>query len=778
MYLSNSSFVPIIVTQVITRAGLKALAALSLVIALSTSNTANAQGVVTPTPTPSCTPDTFKATLTGSQEVPPNNSTGTGMGTVVLNREPSGATITVNLTFSGLSGPAMAAHIHAPAPPGMTAPVVIPFTNFPAATSGTYSNSFPITEEQIMNLLNGLAYMNIHTANFPGGEIRGQLLGECNPTPSPTATGTGTPNFSPSPTATATANPSATATATGTPNFSATPTATAGTSATATATATGSGTPFATPTPTFEGNFVIGDLDAVIGNRVIFWSPCWSSQNHLSGGTAPASFKGFALHPDPNPAECDGTWTSRPGNSSHPPTDVPQFITVIAASSITKNGPIISGDIPILAVVETDPDASGGGVGHPRNGTVVAITCGTAPSPTPIVSPSPGVSPTPTCGPNTFTATLTGGQEVPPNPSTATGSATVVLHQDPALTTITVNLTFSGLAEDATAAHIHGPALPGVTAPIIIPFPDFPEDTSGTYSRTLPITDEQVTQLMDGLLYINIHNDTYSSGEIRGQLERCAPVLSGLANISTRVRVETGDNVLIGGLIITGDTPKNVLLRALGLSLPLCDDLLDPILELRDASGHLIASNDNWRDAANMQAIIDTTIPPDDDMESAILTSLEPGVYTTIVRGSADTTGVAVVEAYDLTQTTSSNSKLSNISTRGLVQSGDNALIGGVIVRGQTPLRVIVRAIGPSVAAPGVLADPTLELRASDGTLIATNDNWRSDQEAEIVATGIAPTSELESAIVRELQPGTYTAIVRGVNDTAGVALVEVYSLQ
>jgi hypothetical protein len=332
--------------------------------------------------------------------------------------------------------------------------------------------------------------------------------------------------------------------------------------------------------------------------------------------------------------------------------------------------------------------------------------------------------------------------------------------------------------------------MPGVTAPVIIPFTNFPTGTAGTYSNSFPITPDQVSQLFDGLLYINIHNAEFPNGEIRGQLLGCGPsptptasptppvAAVALKNISTRLQVETADNVLIGGLIITGDNPKNVLLRACGGSLPLPNRLADPIMELHDAAGALIASNDNWRDAANWQEIINTTIPPENNLESAILTTLEPGAYTALVRGSNGGTGIAVVEAYDLDQSSNSCSNLSNISTRGFVQTGDNVLIGGLILLGQEPLKVMVRAIGPSVPVAGTLADPTLELRASDGTLIASNDNWRSDQEAEISESGIAPTNDLESAIVRELAPGTYTAIVRGVNDTTGIALVEVYSLE
>jgi hypothetical protein len=164
-------------------------------------------------------------------------------------------------------------------------------------------------------------------------------------------------------------------------------------------------------------------------------------------------------------------------------------------------------------------------------------------------------------------------------------------------------------------------------------------------------------------------------------------------------------------------------------------------------------------------------------LEAAIVATLpaNSSAYTAIVRGVNNGTGIGVVEAYDLDHTV--DSKLANISTRGLVQTGANVLIGGLIVLGQDPHRVIVRAIGPSLPVPGALVDPTLELRNGSGALLASNDNWRSDQETEIIATGIPPSNDLESAIVRNLVPGNYTAIVRGGGGTTGVALVEGYGL-
>ncbi len=251
---------------------------------------------------------------------------------------------------------------------------------------------------------------------------------------------------------------------------------------------------------------------------------------------------------------------------------------------------------------------------------------------------------------------------------------------------------------------------------------------------------------------------------------------STLANISTRLKVETGDNVLIGGFIITGTQPKRVIVRAIGPSLTLTGVLANPLLELHGSGGFATITNDDWRSDHEAE-IMATTIPPGNDLESAIVDNLPANnsFYTAIVRDANGGTGIGVVEAYDLDRTV--DSKLANISTRGLVQTGDNVLIGGFIIVGQDPLRVIVRAIGPSLGVSGALTNPTLELRDSGGGLIDSNDDWRSDHEAEIIATTIPPSSDSESAIVRDLAPGTYTVVVRGVNNAIGVGLVEAYSL-
>lgn len=253
-----------------------------------------------------------------------------------------------------------------------------------------------------------------------------------------------------------------------------------------------------------------------------------------------------------------------------------------------------------------------------------------------------------------------------------------------------------------------------------------------------------------------------------------------LGNISARLQVGSGDGAAIGGFIVRGAAAKRVLIRAMGPSLSsngLANALADPILELRDRTGALVATNDNWADNANQQEILDTGLAPASPGESVILARLpsdENGVaYTAVLRGANETTGAALLEVYDLDR--GIGSSVFNLSARGSVMRGDNVSIGGLIVVGESPLRVIVRAIGPSLPIPGALGDPTIELRDGNGAFIAANDNWRTDQEAEIVATGLAPSNDLESAIVRNLAPGHYTAIVRGANSTTGIAVVEAY---
>src|SRR5437660_1266628 len=231
-----------------------------------------------------------------------------------------------------------------------------------------------------------------------------------------------------------------------------------------------------------------------------------------------------------------------------------------------------------------------------------------------------------------------------------------------------------------------------------------------------------------------------------------------LTNISTRAFVQTGDNVMIGGFIITGGGQKKVIVRAIGPSLVnhgITNPLQDPTLELHDHTGAVIAFNDNWMDAPNKQAIIDSGLAPSNNLESAILTSLDPGAYTAIVRGVSNGTGIGLVEAFDLDLT--AGSELGNLSTRAFVQTGDNVMIGGLIVSGPDSENVIVRAIGPSLVNFGIanaLQNPFLELHDANGVLITSNDNWKDTQQAQIEATGLAPSDDLEFTIVRTLTPG------------------------
>ena len=258
---------------------------------------------------------------------------------------------------------------------------------------------------------------------------------------------------------------------------------------------------------------------------------------------------------------------------------------------------------------------------------------------------------------------------------------------------------------------------------------------------------------------------------------------SQLLNISTRMRVQSGENVLIGGFIVTGTDPKQVIIRAIGPSLAsfFPDALANPTLELFQDST-LLASNDNWRvPSQNESEVLATGIPPTDDLESALVRTLQPGAYTAIVRGSGGASGIGLVEAYDLAQ--GANSKLANISTRGFVETDSNVMIGGLIIgpAGGSNATVVVRAIGPSLAdfgIPGALQDPALELKDANGTTLISNDDWQQGQPTEIQQAGLAPTDTRESALLATLAPGAYTAIVRGAGNTTGVGLVEVYHLQ
>jgi hypothetical protein len=266
-----------------------------------------------------------------------------------------------------------------------------------------------------------------------------------------------------------------------------------------------------------------------------------------------------------------------------------------------------------------------------------------------------------------------------------------------------------------------------------------------------------------------------------GTSEFSATIFTKLLNISTRANVQAGENLTIGGFIITGTDAKKVLLRGIGPSLqvggvPLAGRLQDPTIDLYDSSGMLRAQNSDWKDSQEM-AIQETGLAPSDDREAAILITLAPAAYTVQLRGETGT-GIGVVEVYDLSPL---GAQLANISTRGLVGIGDNVLIGGFVVGNSNGTsRLVARAIGPSLTAAGVsnpLPDPFLDLHDSNGTIIDTNDNWKETQQADLQTSGLAPTHDAESAILTTLPPGAYTAVVRGTGQSTGVALVEIYQL-
>ncbi|MBS0657417.1 MAG: peptidylprolyl isomerase [Verrucomicrobia bacterium] len=263
-----------------------------------------------------------------------------------------------------------------------------------------------------------------------------------------------------------------------------------------------------------------------------------------------------------------------------------------------------------------------------------------------------------------------------------------------------------------------------------------------------------------------------------------APAQTNLANISTRARVGTGENVLIGGFVVR-DNAKQVLVRALGPSLTafgVQGALANPQIELR-SGGSVVATNDDWR-ATQQAAIQASGFAPANDLDAALIATLPPGSYTPIVSGVGGAAGVAIVEVYELA--VNEAPRLINLSSRGRVGTGEDVMIGGFVINGSTPKRVLVRAAGPSLTPFGVagaLADPKLELFAG-ANFLAGNDDWRlasgggaNPDLAAIQASGFAPANDKESAVLLTLAPGAYTAIVRGVGETAGVAIIEVYDL-
>jgi len=436
-------------------------------------------------------------------------------------------------------------------------------------------------------------------------------------------------------------------------------------------------------------------------------------------------------------------------------------------------------------------------------------------TPTPTTTPTPGASPpspTPTPPCVRFVITIDGAQEVPPNASAGTGTGTIDINT--VTNQLSYNITFSGLGSAETMAHIHGFAAPGANAGIIHTLPNgSPKIGVFNYSQA------QEAALLNGLSYVNIHSGNFPNGEIRGQIAGTAlpcpsatptpsatasatPTASATAtiapsptptatasptpgaqavNLSTRMRVQTGDNVGIGGFIITGSAPKHVLLRAMGPSITgLPGVLANPVLELHGPAGFTTVTNNNWQDdPVQMAAILATGLAPTNNLESAIDATLNPGAYTGVVRGNGGTSGIGLVEVYDLSQAVPA--KLANISTRAFVGTGNDIVIAGFILGNNSgSTRIVLRGIGGSLTlfgVPNALANPTLELRDGNAALLASNDDWQSNpaQAAELTAAGLAPTNAQESGIAITLGPGQYTALLAGQGNTTGVGVIEVY---
>lgn len=370
------------------------------------------------------------------------------------------------------------------------------------------------------------------------------------------------------------------------------------------------------------------------------------------------------------------------------------------------------------------------------------------------------------------------------NASTVAQLNQLVMHRSDGTTTI----------KAPSPANVAPTSAPTVGALLMIPTTVL---QSGAPGETLPIPSNLAYASTGGPVALDGTSQASSSGIVPTSVNGVHTLTVGSTsvatvpppgvalNISTRLPVGTGQSVLIGGFIIQGPISKNVMIRAIGPSLPVPGALQDPALELHDGTGATIATNDNWRStqiggvigsgqSVDIQA---SAVAPLNDAESAIIATLSPGAYTAVIHGANNSTGIAVVEGYDLDADESS--KLANISTRGFIQTGDNVMIGGFILGGGTgATRVVVRGIGPSLGAFGItnpLVDPMLELHDANGAIIDSNDDWRTNQ-ASIESTGLQPANDAESALLlSNPAPGAYTAILRGKNGGTGVGVVEVY---
>jgi hypothetical protein len=277
-----------------------------------------------------------------------------------------------------------------------------------------------------------------------------------------------------------------------------------------------------------------------------------------------------------------------------------------------------------------------------------------------------------------------------------------------------------------------------------------------------------------------------------------APIGSTLVNISTRAQVGTGANLMIAGFVVGGSGSKRILIRAVGPSLTGLDPvslnaavvLGDPVLQLTRADGTPLVTNDDWSDdpaVAAAAAGAGAFALQAGGRDSAMIVTLPPGAYTALVTGKNGTTGVALVEVYDLDRLAAS--RLINVSTRAQARAGTQSLIAGFVVAGSGPRNVLIRAVGPTLTlfdpvnlpAGVVLADPQLELHTPGGPAFLSNDDWNSSTGAAIAAAARAVAAfslgatSVDSALLASLSPGSYTPVVTGKSGATGIALVEVY---
>jgi hypothetical protein len=495
----------------------------------------------------------------------------------------------------------------------------------------------------------------------------------------------------------------------------------------------------------------------------------------VAGGSFPTGGNGYSktITAASNPLNGRQCWSGLSGGTTTAPTYITTTVNLPAAANGQSIGTDSSSIAPGLAgtridsiTVATSFTCASAGQTPTPTATPVATPTPTA---TPIATPTPAVTPTatpvitPTPPPTTPTPTSTPA-------TTPTPTSTPAVTPTPATTPTPTSTPATTPTPTSTPAATPTPS----STPVATPTPaTTPTPTPGATSTptSTPIATPTSTP-----------GATPTPAPTSTPTPSPTPAAQTL-NLSTRMRVQTGANVGIGGFIITGTGPKHVLLRAIGPSLTgsgVPNALADPVLELHGLGVFVTIINDNWREDPVQEAlIIASGIPPTDNLESAIDATLIPGIYTTIVRGKNNTSGVGLVEVYDLDQAVPA--KLANLSTRAFVGTDSNIVIGGFLLGGQdNDDRVIIRGIGPSLGAQGVpnaLADPVLELRNGNGVLLVSNNDWQDNpvQASELIAAGLAPTNDLESGIAMTLPPGTYTALLAGLNDGTGVGLVEVY---